>query len=75
MNIPSGYIEVREALYGKNGLFPDVGMADVRSVFGKTIWRKSRWARFRREFVRQADVDRVRRQIRKANREMAELIG
>lgn len=64
-----------EALYGPNGLFPDVRMADVPRVLGRTVWRKSRWKTFRREYVKRDEVERVRQQIRKVKREIAELVG
>lgn len=64
MDIPPDYIPLKLALYGPNGLYPDVRYTDVRRFFGRPLRRRSRGG-FMVEFVREADVERVRRQINK----------
>lgn len=71
MDVPADYIPLKEALYGPDGLFPDVRMADVPRVFGRVVWRKGRGARFCRQYVKLEAVERVRRELR----EVAELVG
>jgi hypothetical protein len=73
--IPDGYIPLREALYAPDGLHPYVSMADVPRVLGAPIWRKGRYGRFRRAYVSQVAVERVRQQIEMMKRDVNRLIG
>jgi len=69
------YIELQKALYGPEGLYPEVRMADVPRVLGRVVWRKGRGARFCKRYVKLEMVERVRRQIEQASRDLAELVG
>lgn len=51
------------ALYGPDGVFPDVRMREAKRVFGKVILRKTAYGKCRTAYVREIDFDRVRSNI------------
>lgn len=65
MHIPfEDLMPVREALYGPNGLFPEVRRAEVTSKIGPIIKRRAwRGAYMRTEWVAKCDYDDAKRRL------------
>lgn len=51
MSVDAELIPLKRVLYGPDGLFPDLRIADVRRLKVRTVRRKGRYGRFFREYI------------------------